>query len=451
MSGVQDAPSTAPRAQGVDDLLTGLPDRALLQHRLAQAQRRLARGGTGSLVVVLLDVDDFALVNAVAGHAAGDRLLAQIAVRLRAAALPGETVARFGGDEFVVLVEGVTPVRARAVAGRVLAVLDEPFDIGGRMVHVTASVGVASSAACPPEDLLQAAAASVSVAKRRGHGGVQVFDAVLADEVRNRFDLHVELRSVLLAGGLELWYQPIVAIATGRLLGIEALARWSHPVRGFVSPDVFVPLAEQSGLVCRLDRWALRTAAADLAELRAGGHVGPDVYVSVNVSAHHLAQGDLRSAASDAVRSAGLPPGRLCLELTETVVMADPATACVLLRRMTEDGFSLALDDFGTGHSSLAYLRRLPVSTVKIDRSFVVDLAEGGVGRTICAGVVALAHALGIQTVAEGVETRVQHDLLREVGCRAGQGHHWARPMPVDVLRAWLAGSDVPAERASGA
>lgn len=436
------------RRQALYDHLTSLPNRTLLQDRLEQAQDRHARGVTDSVAVVVLDVDQFKLVNDSVGHAAGDQLLSQLAARLTTAALPGETVARFGGDEFVVLTEGVTTVEVHALSDRMLAVLDEPFDIGGRTVHVTASVGIASSAVCPTEDLLRAADAAMYVAKRRGCGQAQMFDASLAAEARDRFDLNVELRSALSDEKLELWYQPIVEIASGRLLGIEALARWNHPVRGFVSPDLFVPIAEQSGLVRNLDRWVLRTAAADLAELRAGDHVSPDAYVSVNVSALHLAQGDLWSTVSEAVWLADLPPSCLCLEVTETAVMADPATASAVLRRLTDDGFGVALDDFGTGYSSLAHLRRLPVSTVKIDRSFVIDAAEGGLDRTICASVVALCRDLGIQAIAEGVETQAQYDMLRELGCPAGQGYRWAKPMPKEDLLKWLAGRTAPAVEA---
>lgn len=427
------------RRQALYDHLTGLPNRSLLKDRLEQAEDRHARAVTESVTVLFLDVDHFKLVNDSVGHAAGDQLLAQLAARLRAAALPGETVARFGGDEFVVLVEGVTTFEAHALAGRMLASLDAPFDISGRTVHVTASVGIASTAVCAAEELLQAADAAMYMAKRRGCGEAQMFDASLAAEARTRFDLSAELRSALADDALELWYQPIVEIASGRLLGIEALARWNHPVRGFVSPDLFVSVAEQGGFVRDLDRWVLRRAAADLVELRAGDDVASDVYVSVNVSALHLAQGDLWSAVREAAWLAGLPPSCLCLEVTETAVMADPAAASEVLRRIADDGFGIALDDFGTGYSSLAYLRDLPVSTVKIDRSFVVDAVEGAVDRTICASVVALCRDLGIQAVAEGVETEPQYEMLRELHCPAGQGYRWARPMPKEALLAWLA------------
>jgi diguanylate cyclase (GGDEF)-like protein/PAS domain S-box-containing protein len=428
------------RRQALYDHLTQLPNRTLLQDRLEQAKERHARGVTDSVAVVFLDIDQFKLVNDSMGHDEGDRLLCQLARRLRAAALPGETVTRFGGDEFVVLTEGLSPAQAHALANRMLAVLDEPFDIDGRPVHVTASVGIASSAVCPPEELLQAADAAMYVAKRRGGGETQMFDVSLAAEARTRFDLNVELRAALSDEQLELWYQPIVEIATGRLLGIEALARWNHPIRGFVGPDLFVSIAEQGGFVRNLDRWVLRRAAADLAELRAGGHVLPAVYVSVNVSALHLTQGDLWTAVSEAAWLADLPPGCLGLEVTETAVMADPESASAVLSRLTDDGFSVALDDFGTGYSSLAYLRSLPVKRVKIDRSFVVDAAERAADRTICASVVALCRDLGIQAIAEGVETQAQHEMLQEMGCPAGQGYRWGKPMTKEALLARLAG-----------
>jgi diguanylate cyclase (GGDEF)-like protein/PAS domain S-box-containing protein len=426
------------RRQALYDHLTRLPNRTLLQDRLEQAKDRHARGVTESVAVVVLDVDQFKVVNDSIGHAAGDVLLCQLAGRLRDAALPGETVARFAGDEFVVLAEGLTSAQTHDLACRMRAVLDEPFSVDRRPVHVSASVGIASSAVCSPDELLQAADAAMYVAKRRGDGEIQMFDVSLAAEARTRFDLNVELRAALADEQLELWYQPIVEIATGRLLGIEALARWNHPVRGFVSPDLFVSIAEQGGFVRDLDRWVLRRAASDLSELRAGGHVGPDVYVSVNISALHLTQGDLWTAVSEAAWLADLPSGCLCLEVTETAVMADPDSASAVLQRIADDGFGIALDDFGTGYSSLAYLRRLPVSRVKIDRSFVVDAAEGATDRTICASVVTLCHDLGIQAIAEGVETQAQHDMLQELGCPAGQGYRWGRPTNKETFLAWL-------------
>jgi diguanylate cyclase (GGDEF)-like protein len=427
------------RRQALYDPLTGLPNRTLLQDRLDQAKERHARDLSASVAVAFLDVDQFKLVNDAMGHAVGDRLLRQLAGRLRVAARPGETVTRFGGDEFVVLADGLSSTQAHAMAKRMLAVLDKPFDIGGLTVHVTASVGIASSEVCPPEELLQAADAAMYVAKRRGCGETQMFDAALAAQSRTRFELNAELRSALSEEELELWYQPIVEIGSGRLLGIEALARWDHRTRGFVSPDLFVSVAEQGGFVRNLDRWALRRAAAELAELRAGGHVAPDVYVSVNVSALHLARGDLWAAVSEAVSLADLPHGCLNLEVTETAVLADPESASAVLRRIADAGFGVALDDFGTGYSSLSYLRSLPVTRVKIDRSFVVDAAQCAVDRTICASVVALCRDLGIQAIAEGVETQAQHDMLQELGCLAGQGYRWGKPMDREALSAWLA------------
>ena len=427
------------RRQALYDHLTRLPNRTLLGDRVEQARERYARGVSSSVVVVFLDVDQFKLVNDSVGHAAGDELLGQLAGRLRAAALPGETVARFGGDEFVVLTEGISTAQAHGLARRMLAVLVEPFDVDGRALHLSASAGIASTAVCPAEELLQAADAAMYVAKRRGSGETQMFDVALAAEARTRFDLNVELRTALAEQQLDLWYQPIVEIATGRLLGLEALARWDHPTRGFVRPDLFVLVAEQGGFVHNLDRWVLQRAAADLAELRTGGHVPPETYVSVNISALHLTRGDLWSAVSEAVWLADLPPSCLGLEVTETAVMADPETASAVLRRLADDGYGIALDDFGTGYSSLAYLRSLPVSRVKIDRSFVVDAVEGAADRTICASVVALCHDLGIQAIAEGVETPAQHTMLQELGCPAGQGYRWGKPMPKQALLTQLA------------
>ena len=428
-------------APGFYDHLTRLPNRTLLQDRLEQAKERHARSVTDSVAVVFLDVDQFKLVNDSVGHAAGDLLLWQLAGRLQAAALPGETLARVGGDEFVVLTEGLTPEQTRALARRMLAALAEPFDIAGRTMHVTASVGIASSAVCPPEELLQAADAAMYVAKRRGRGETQMYDVSLAAEARTRFDLNVELRSALSEEQLELWYQPIVEIATGapRHRGPGAV----EPPDPWFRQSRSLRLDRRAGRLRpdQLDRWVLRRAAADLAELRAGGHVAPDVYVSVNVSALHLTRGDLWTAVSEAAWLADLPPSCLGLEVTETAVMADPESASAVLRRIADDGFGVALDDFGTGYSSLAYLRNLPVSSVKIDRSFVVDAAgELPTARSARASSLCVVSSASAP-IAEGVETQAQQDMLRSMGCPAGQGYRWGRPMPKETLVPWLARS----------
>jgi diguanylate cyclase (GGDEF)-like protein len=381
------------------------------------------------------DVDGFALVNESFGHAAGDDLLVQLANRLQRCARPGETVARGGGDEFVVLTENVTATDCMELAERVMTALREPFDVQGQEVRITVSGGVATSDDCASTELLGAAGAAMHAAKRRGAGNVEVFDPGRTGEARERFELSVDLAKALDQDVLDLHYQPIVELSSGRLLGVEALARWRHPVKGSISPEVFVSVAEQCGLACQLDRWVLRRATADLARLRTLDLVGDDVYVSVNISALHLTQGDLGAAVDEAVWMSGLPAACVALEVTETAVIGDPEKAAAILQGIVAKGFSVSLDDFGTGYSGLTRLQTLPVARLKIDRSFVGNVATEADDLAICASVVDLCRAMGVLAIAEGVETNEQLDLLQRLDCHAAQGYLWSKPLSLPDLR----------------
>ncbi|MCW2743994.1 MAG: hypothetical protein JWM48_544 [Mycobacterium sp.] len=431
------------RHAALHDALTGLPNRALLLDRLEHALSR----ETTSTAVLFVDLDQFKLVNDSRGHGVGDDLLVAVAGRLVAAARPGDTVARFGGDEFVVVCEDTNEHQAEAIAQELLAVLVEPVNLDSGTIHIRASIGVAIS---PPEcasDLLRYADTAMYSAKAAGRGQVQLFDRSLADDVEQRYQLAADLRAALAEDGLALHYQPIVDLRTGRTIGMEALARWDHPEHGPIPPARFVAVAEQAGFAPELDAWVIRRAMREAGALRAAGAVPPDTYVSINVSARNLASAGLDERIAAVAQEAGLLPGDVALEITEGAMIDDTEAAVGLLRRLRARGFLVALDDFGTGYSSLAYLRDMPITALKIDRSFVTGISDDRDALAIAASIADLARAIDVGTVAEGVETPEQAVLLRRLGVRAGQGWLWSRALPAaEILRsrAWLEPFPIP-------
>jgi diguanylate cyclase (GGDEF)-like protein/PAS domain S-box-containing protein len=427
------------RHSALHDALTGLPNRQLLGDRLLQAGARARRNG-GTVAVLFVDLDHFKLINDAAGHAVGDEVLVEVAGRIRQAVRADDTVARFGGDEFVVVCADGSVGAASRTAERVLAALRDPVEIRDHRLHVTASIGVALA---PPtsdvESILSSADAAMYDAKARGRSRVRIFDETLAQEAAQRLELSNDLRDALAAGELEMHYQPIVDLATGALLGLEALARWNHPRRGPLPPEQFVGLADELGLSGALDRWAVRTGTTDIAALRAAGAVPPDCAVSVNVTARSMRDPALERFVLDAVQHAQLPPGSLVLELTETGLMDDPDEARELLVRLRDNGVGVAIDDFGTGYSALAYLGRFSVATLKVDRSFVHRMLDSHDDLAIVAAISDLARAVGVRTVAEGIETQEQAQLLRRLGAHAGQGFVWSPAVPVAEVGALVA------------
>ncbi|NYD42859.1 sensor domain-containing protein [Nocardioides panaciterrulae] len=414
------------RRAALHDSLTGLPNRALLFDRL---ERALVRE-TGATAVLLVDLDRFKIVNDVWGHVAGDELLVHVATRLQAVVRPTDTVARFADDEFLVVCESVDQEEACELARAVQHTLASPYRVSEGEVTLTASVGVATSPAATVEELLNHADIALHAAKSAGGHAVRAFDAVLAADAAERQRLGGDLRRALEDDELTLHHQPVVDLATGRVIGTEALARWTHPVHGVVTPDRFVPVAEQVGLAPQLDRWALRRALADARELRASGAMGPDSYVAVNFSARTLGDPELDRWIATTVAEAGFEPAHVLVEVTESAIMADTTTAVGVLTRLRERGFPIAVDDFGTGHSSLAYLRSLPLSVLKIDRSFVAEIATDPSALAIAASIVDLARAVGLTVVAEGVETEQHAELLQGLGCEAAQGWLWSKAVP---------------------
>jgi diguanylate cyclase (GGDEF)-like protein/PAS domain S-box-containing protein len=432
--------------QASHDGLTGLANRTRLRARMERALTVAAPGSTPA--VLLIDLDDFKRVNDSLGHAAGDRLLEMVADRLLGATRGSDTVARLGGDEFAVLLSVRAPGEITLVADRIVAALSSPFEVDGRDIRVSASVGVAvADAGESPDDLLRNADLALYRAKGAGKGRHAAFAPEMHRAAISRLELEAELRWAISNDELLLHYQPIMDLATGRVSSAEALVRWQHPERGLVPPAEFVPLAEATDLVLPLGRWVLQTACrAAAAWPRAAGADG--VPVSVNVSGRQLQRPGFVEDVAEALRASGLPARRLVLEVTESVLLADLDTALKRLEALRALGVRVALDDFGTGYSSLAYLQRLPVDVLKIDRTFTADVTAGGKRAALARAVVTLADTLGLRTVAEGVETDEQDAELRTLGCDYGQGYLYARPLGgaafVEFLAARSGGGAAP-------
>lgn len=427
------------RRAALHDALTGLPNRALAINRLEHA---LTREGART-AVLFIDLDHFKLINDSRGHRTGDSVLVAVADRLREAARPHDTVARFGGDEFIVVCEVVDEQQPQEIAAELLAALAGRFDIDGTRVDVRASIGVAVSPPQGADDLLRYADTAMYSAKSAGRGRVRLFDQALAEQAEERYALAADLRVALEQDELSQHYQPIVELSSGRVVGMEALARWTHPQHGPIGPDRFLAVAELTGLAPDLDRWAIRQALRGTSELRAARAVPAGSYVAVNLSARNLGDLALEEELIAAATKAGIAPQHVVLEVTETAIMEDRDVAVALLTRLRERGFLVAVDDFGTGYSSLAYLRNLPITSLKIDRSFVSGIADDRDSLAIVASIVDLAGSIGVTVIAEGVETHEQAALLRDLGCTTGQGWLWAAAMPAhDIARTstWTSG-----------
>jgi diguanylate cyclase (GGDEF)-like protein len=385
---------------------------------------------------VFVDLDDFKDVNDTYGHAEGDDVLRMAAARMRRCTRPGDVLARLGGDEFAVLLEGHDARVAEDLAQRIIQAMDAPFVVAGQATRVTASVGVAIGTSTDTDgfELLRFADMAMYEAKLRGKGRFAVFDAALGEAHVLRTRGGQELRQGIERDELVLHYQPIVDLTSGDVVGLEALVRWQHPRRGLLQPDEFVALAERTGAIDALGRWVLHTACEQHSAWRATRTADRPLQMSVNVSTHQLDDPTFALTVAEVLASTDLEPSSLCLDITESAVLADPVQAQKTVEDLRQLGVELAIDDFGTGYASLTTLRRLHASGVKIDRTFIGSLGDDDEDLHIVAAVIGLARAMGLSVTAEGVETPEQLALLRDLGCQQAQGFHLGRPVPADEL-----------------
>ena len=413
------------------DPLTALPNRTLLLDHLDATLARAERSGTLT-AVLFLDLDRFKLVNDAMGHSAGDELLVHFTRRLTSVLRESDLAARTGGDEFVIVCSDLSaPDEATVIARRIADVLGDPFTVQGRSVFVTASIGIAfADRGGRASDVLRSADTAAYLAKDRGRNRYEVFDEALRAATAAALEVETDLHRALQRHELYLRYQPVVDLDSGAVLGAEALLRWQHPDRGLVTPDAFLPAAEASGLVIPIGREVLDLAVGALADIPADALPS----IAINLSPQELAQPELVGRIHDALEGRGIAPERLCLEITENAVLDEVEHAIATLEAIRDLGVRLAIDDFGTGYSSLSYLHRLPVDTVKIDRSFVAGLEGPDANWTIVAGIIGLGRGLGLEVVAEGVETEAQAMALRDLGCHRAQGFYFSPPVALDEL-----------------
>ncbi len=418
------------------DSLTGLPNRTLFTYRLAYALAR-EKGSPGSVALLVLDLDRFKAINDALGHEVGDEVLVAVSARLVAADGTAEVVARLGGDEFLVLFDGEDAhAEAEAFAGRVLEALSVPIAAGSGEVFITASIGIAGTSDHVTEatTLLSNADAAMYQAKKRGGGTVEVFGEAMRVRVLDRMNTEHSLHRALERSELRLFYQPVVEIKGSRAVGVEALLRWDHPDQGLVTPNRFIPVAEESGLIIPIGAWVLQEACRQLRRWQVKRYGGLQGAVEVNLSARQVDDPRIVATVEQILTETGLAPSFLTLEITESALMNDAASALSVLRALKELGVTLAIDDFGTGYSSLSYLQRFPLDILKIDKTFVDELGMAPEGSEIISAVINLAHALGLQVIAEGVETERQLQELERLDCDFAQGYLFSRPVPAHEL-----------------
>jgi len=417
------------------DELTGLPNRAYLMHQLHD---RLATAGLDEVAVLFVDLDQFKIVNDSLGHEVGDELIREVAQRMTAVLRDRDVLARFGGDEFIVVLNG-DPVE---VAERLRRAIHPPIVIGGHELFVTASIGFSTNhePGMSPNDLLRDADAAMYRAKARGRDCVEAFEAGGYETGVEALRTAGELRHGIERGEIVPYFQPIVDLESGRVTGYEVLARWLHPDRGLLPPNDYLPLAEEAGLLADLGNRMLRDSLAQLAQWRATGHPFAQCSISVNVGSRQLIDPAFFDTVSEALAESGIDADSLWLEITETALLADVKAATVALRELRSLGLHLSVDDFGTGYSSLTYLRRFPVEAIKIDRSFIAGLGIEPDDTTIVEAVVQLGRSLGLAVIAEGIESPLQLNRLRELGCEKGQGYLFGRPRPAQLVASERAG-----------
>lgn len=423
------------------DGLTGLANRLVLEDHLTRAIHR-AEEHHRRIALLYIDLDGFKPINDSFGHHFGDNLLRSVAQRLQEVGRKGDTVARIGGDEFVVLINGNPDASSAAlVASRVKEALHRPFEVEGREVTLSCSIGAVLYPDHGPKGKLIARADAAMTAAKHSGGNMHCFyEERMEHDVQRSVELQRDLRRAMEdRDGLSLHYQPKIDGRTGQVMGVEALLRWQHPERGSISPTEFIPIAERFGLIGRLGQWVIDESCRQIQQWM---QMGLRMRVAINLSVHQLRQADLPDQVQAALQRYEVPPELITFEVTESAAMEDPQASLRIFDRLSQIHVSLSIDDFGTGYSSLSYLRKLPARQLKIDRSFVQDLDREDDARSIVMAVIKLAHALGLEVVAEGVETQAQQDILRELGCDQLQGFLYAKPMAADTLQQWALGDD---------
>jgi diguanylate cyclase (GGDEF)-like protein/PAS domain S-box-containing protein len=418
--------------EAMHDVLTGLPNRAMFIDHLELAIARAQRNEARKFAVLYVDLDRFKIINDSLGHAVGDQLLKEIAVRLWRCVRAGDTVARLGGDEFVLLLEDIyEESEAIEVAERIKSELAASFTLNGREVFTTVSIGLASSWTSyhQAEGLIRDADAAMYRAKSLGKNRHEIYDSAMHAQVNDLLQMETALRMAVERNELVVYYQSIVDLETFKISGFEALVRWNHPERGFISPANFIPLAEETGLIVDIGEWVLRDACRQMERWQKIFPSDPPLFVSVNLSSKQFIQSDLIQRVTQILEETKINPEGLKLEITESAVMDNVETATEMLKKLRALGIKLSIDDFGTGYSSLSYLHRFPIDTLKVDRSFVVNMSEDGENVEIVRTIVSLAQNLGMNVIAEGVETKEQLAALRKLGCENGQGYFFSKPV----------------------
>lgn len=427
--------------RALHDALTNLPNRALFRDRLWRAMERMKRRQDYMFAVLMLDLDRFKVVNDSLGPVVGDRMLMAIARRLEACLRPGDTVARLGGDEFVILLDEIKEIKdATRVANRIQMELAHALHVDGQEIYTTASIGIALSVSgyTQPEDILRDADRALTRAKRHGKDRHEIFDSAMHANASELLQLETDLRKVTNGQEFSIHYQPLVSLGSGKIMGVEALVRWQHPKRGLIYPLEFIPLAEETGLITTIGLWVFREACHQLKRWKDVFSDDMTLMMSINLSSKQFTQPDLVDKISQVIKETGIEASHIKLELTESILMDDTTNAIDMLHQLKSLGLKLCIDDFGTGYSSLSYLHRFPIDTLKIDRSFISGAHEELESPEIISTIVALAHTLNMDVIAEGIETHQQLDALRELECEYGQGYFFSRPVKHEIMEILL-------------